>query len=80
MRVARRRGCNTVTWPAPSKPPSSSICGTCVDLPEPVGAVSTSRFCVAKVSRSRCSISKIGKSTGRINQGNFNIIECTVAV
>ena len=66
MRVAKRRGCNTITWPAPSRPPSSSICGTCVDLPEPVGAVSTNRLCVTRASRRRCSISKMGKFFFRI--------------
>jgi hypothetical protein len=31
------------TRPLPSNPCLSSICGTCVDLPEPVGACNTSR-------------------------------------
>jgi hypothetical protein len=66
MRVGNRRGCKTVTSPSPSKPPSSSICGTWVDLPEPVGAVSTSRFCRVKVSNNAGSISQIGKSDFRM--------------
>ena len=62
IRVGSRRGCNIMTCPFSSSPPSSSICGTCVDFPEPVGAVSTRRLCVRNFSRSGCSISKIGRS------------------
>ena len=42
-RAASRRGWRTTTWPLPSRPRSSSICGTWVDLPEPVGAETISR-------------------------------------
>jgi hypothetical protein len=47
-RAARRRGCRTTHWPLPSSPCRSNICGTWVDLPEPVGACSTSRFVALK--------------------------------
>jgi hypothetical protein len=73
MRVGSRRGCKTVTWPLPSKPPSSSICGTWVDFPEPVGAVRISRFCAVKVSSSRCLISKMGRSDCRIDPGYLKV-------
>jgi hypothetical protein len=71
MRVGSRRGCKTVTWPSPSNPPSSSICGTWVDLPEPVGAVIINRFCVLRVSSNSCSISKMGKSGFGIDSNNL---------
>ena len=54
-RAASRRGWRTTTWPLPSNPCFSSICGTCVDLPEPVGADKISRrsdFNRAMMSRS----------------------------
>ena len=50
----------------PSRPRSSSICGICVDLPEPVGASSTTRGQRASACTSAPSNSKMGRS-GRFN-------------
>jgi hypothetical protein len=73
MRVGKRRGCKTITWPGGNKRLSSSICGTWVDLPEPVGALRINRLCVVNASRNRCSISQIGKSGRDVGRFWFDL-------
>ena len=62
-RAASRRGSSTST--CPFNPASSNSCGTCVVLPEPVSAVSTTRLPRASAAASSAARPR----TGRLDRG-----------
>jgi hypothetical protein len=60
MRAASRRGSRTSIWPS-QVCESRSICGTCVDLPEPVGARTIRHFPSETAETIRLRYSRTGR-------------------